>query len=201
MVGNTAEARRLGWGLPLYTAIVEFAIFVPIAFSNPDTSFFLNIFVMAPILLLVSLTLIVLLIRAAVGYGRRQFLPVLAALDILWAIPASLFFYDREHPVALRETARWFAWSHEYKDEVLAQPTSSSGDLKHIEWDGWGFPGPGDTTVFLVFDPTDSLSTAAKSHQSGKFNGIPCKVFLVRRLESHWYDVLFFTDETWDQCN
>ena len=89
MVENTAEARRLRWRLPFYTAIVGFAIFVTIALSNPDTSFVLDVFVVAPILLLISLTLIVLLIRAAFGYGRRQFLPLLATLAILWAIPAS----------------------------------------------------------------------------------------------------------------
>jgi hypothetical protein len=53
---------------------------------------------------------------------------------------------------------------------------------------------------YLVFDPGDSLSAAAASHQPGKFNGIPCEVYRVRRLESHWYTVLFYTDEDW-RCN
>ena len=30
------------------------------------------------------------------------------------------------------------AWSHRYKVEVLAQPAPANGELKHIEWDGWG---------------------------------------------------------------
>jgi len=55
--------------------------------------------------------------------------------------------------------------------------------------------------VFLVFDPTDSLSAAAKSHSPGKFKGIPCEVPLVRRLESHWYTVRFYTDEYWGRRN
>jgi hypothetical protein len=201
MVEKTMEAGRLRWRLPLYTGIIGFAVFVALELSNPNSSILLGAFVVLPIILIISLTLIVLLIRAAVGYGHVQFLPLLATLVVLWAIPASLVFYDRESPLALRDTARWLVWSHEYKNEVLAQPTSTNGDLKHIEWDGWGFPGAGDTSVFLVFDPTDTLSTAAKNHQSGKFNGIPCEVNRVRHLESHWYTVIYYTGPYyWDKC-
>jgi hypothetical protein len=92
-------------------------------------------------------------------------------------------------------------WSRDYKAEVLAQKDSARGELKHVEWDGSGFPGAGDTTVYLVFDPTDALSAAAKSHRPGKFNGIPCEVSLVHRLESHWYAVRFYTDEWWGRRN
>ena len=69
-----------------------------------------------------------------------------------------------------------------------------------MEWDGWGFVGM-DTTVYLVFDPTDSLSSAAATHQSGKFVGIPCKVPKVSRLENQWYAVTFYTNQYWDGCN
>jgi len=72
--------------------------------------------------------------------------------------------------------------------------------LKHIEWDGWGWGGQ-DTTVYLVFDPTNSLSAAAKVGQPGKFSGIPCEVFLVHRLESQWYTVQFYTNEFWGRRN
>ena len=57
---------------------------------------------------------------------------------------------------------KWLLYRHGYKAEVLAQP-SKNGELNHIEWDGWGWAGQ-DTTVYLVFDPTDSLSAAAKSN-------------------------------------
>jgi hypothetical protein len=57
-----------------------------------------------------------------------------------------------------------------------------------------------NTEVYLVFDPTDSLSRSASSRQPGKFDGIPCEVNLVRRLESHWYSVQFYTSEDWDHC-
>jgi hypothetical protein len=82
----------------------------------------------------------------------------------------------------------------------LAQPQPTHGELKHVEWDGWGWGGQ-DTTVYLVFDPADLLSQAASSHHPGKYNGIPCEVFLVRRLESQWYTVQFYTDEWWGQRN
>ena len=49
----------------------------------------------------------------------------------------------------------------------------------------------------LSFDPTDSLSNAASTHQPGKYSGVPCEVVLVRRLETAWYTVQFYTDERW----
>jgi hypothetical protein len=93
------------------------------------------------------------------------------------------------------DASRWLAKSQDYKSEVLAQP-AAIGELKHIEWDGWGWAGQ-DTTVYLVFDPTDSLSAAAKSQRPGKFSSLPCEVFLVRRMEDHWYTVQFYTNEFW----
>jgi len=100
----------------------------------------------------------------------------------------------------VRSAARWLVWSDVYKSKVLAQPASANGELKHIEWDAWGFAGQ-YTTVFLVFDPTDTLSAAANSQRPGEVIGIPCEVVLVRRLESHWYTALFYTNDYWGQCH
>jgi hypothetical protein len=102
------------------------------------------------------------------------------------------------YPTA-KTTARWLLWSRDYKSKVLSQPSSSSGDLKHIEWDGWGWAGM-NTAVYLVFDPTDSLSPVAKNHQSGRFSGVPCEVFRVRRLENQWYTAQLYTGENWSNC-
>jgi hypothetical protein len=110
-------------------------------------------------------------------------------------------FSEVENYLPVRTVARWLVRSHHYKAEVMVQPNSVNGELKHIEWDGWGFPGAGDTTVYLVFDPTDSLVAAAKTRQTGKFSGIPCEVFSVRRLERGWYTVQFYTDEWWGRRN
>jgi hypothetical protein len=95
---------------------------------------------------------------------------------------------------AIRPFLRWLLWSSRFKAEVLAQQVPVIGELKHMEWEATGFAGVANNTIYLVFDPTDSLSAA---HSPGKFNGIPCKIRLVRRLESHWYSVWFYTDEVW----
>jgi hypothetical protein len=92
--------------------------------------------------------------------------------------------------------ARWLIWSPSYKAAAMAQPEPENHELKHIEWDGWGWGGE-DNYVYLVFDPADLLSGAARSHQPGKYNGIPCEVFVVRRLEEKWYTVRFYTDRVW----
>jgi len=109
-----------------------------------------------------------------------------------------LFVYNFQ----IRTFTRWSLWSGRYKNKVLAQPASVKGELKHIEWESWGWGGQ-DFSVFLLFDPTDSLSGPAKNLQSGKLNGIPCEVSSVRRMDSHWYIVLFdqYVDQSsWDTC-
>lgn len=114
----------------------------------------------------------------------------------LVALVVALAVYGVKNSSAIR----WRIGSRSYKAKVLAQPGSPNGEFRHVEWDGWGWAGQ-DTTVYLVFDPTDSLSAAAKSHQPGKFDGIPCEVTLVRLLESHWYSVQFYTNEFWGRRN
>jgi hypothetical protein len=99
-----------------------------------------------------------------------------------------------------RSALRWLLWSRRYKTELLAHAYSPSQGLNHIEWDGWGFAG-NDTVAYLVFDPTDSLASAAKRGAAGRFDGLPCEVSLVRRLESRWYSVVFYTDADWDHCS
>jgi hypothetical protein len=78
----------------------------------------------------------------------------------------------------LRTTIRWLLWSKDYKTKVLTQPNSAKGELKHIEWDGWGFPGAGDTVVYLVFDPDDSLSTEARAIRRENSAAYPAKSFV-----------------------
>ena len=195
MIDKTTQP---GWRVPSCVAIVELVIFIPLAIYGPDMFFFSIIYVVAPTLTVISLALIVWLIRDAIVNRHRKLLPILGTLAILWAIPVSLFFYDYKHPFELRETARWLAWSRDYKREVLAQPTAAK-EFKHIQWDVSGFAGIANNTVYLVFDPSDALSTAAKNRQPGKLDGLPCAVWHVRRLESQWYAVLFYTDQYWGQ--
>ncbi|HYB61761.1 MAG TPA: hypothetical protein VEH50_09800 [Methylomirabilota bacterium] len=187
---------QFSWRPLLGAAVIGLLAFTAIATCHADTSLFLNVFVVAPVLLVFTIgSVIYALIR------RRQLRTILATLAVLWAIAACFFLYNREHPFAIRETARWLIWSHEYKQQVLAQPTSVNGDLKHIQWDASGFAGVANNTAYLVFDPTNTLSDAAKNNQAAEFNGVPCKVRAIRRLENHWYAVLFYTNQAWGECN
>jgi len=183
--------RRLG----LYFTIIGPIVLVAISICQADIALLLDVFVIAPFLLIVTITGLVFL---AVSHHRRHTLFFIARLAFLWAIAVSLFLYDHEHPFALHETAKWLVWSPEYKQEVLKRP-SVNGDLKHIEWDGSGFAGA-ENNVYLVFDPNDSLSKA-KISKTLRFNGRSCDVREVNRLEREWYSVLFYTDQSWDECN
>lgn len=99
----------------------------------------------------------------------------------------------------IRTDARWLLFAGSYKAQVQSQPRQSNGELKHIEWGGWGWAGQ-DTTVFLVYDPSNELAIAAQSGRPGKYNGLPCEVYRVHRLESQWYTVQFYTNTYWDRC-
>jgi len=101
----------------------------------------------------------------------------------------------------VRTVGRWIIYKNTYKAEVLSQPSSTDSRLKHVEWDDWGgFAGVGGTVLYLVFDPNDSLASAARTGFPGKFSGLPCEVLHVRRVESQWYIVLFYSETDWEHC-
>jgi hypothetical protein len=181
MSALTSDGNRFDWRLPLYTVLgaILFGI------GPYDLSVILYLFAVA----IVSL----FLLNDAFRKRRRQ---SLLTLVIYWAVSAVLVM----NYSAIRDECRWLAWSYKYKPMVMAQRMSAPGELRHIEWDGWGFAGA-DTTVYLVFDPTHALSSAAQSHGPGKFDGLPCEVPLVRRLQRHWYAVRFYTEESWGGRN
>jgi hypothetical protein len=198
MAEKTAETSPFNWRQPTYAALAAFAVFISIAVCQADTALFLYLFLVGPILIFIS---IALPIYTILGNGRQKRLTLLCTLATVWAVSAFLFVYHVHDQSAVRRTARWLVWSHNYKAKVLAQQAPANGEFRHIEWDGWGWGGQ-DTTVFLVFDPKDSLSSAASIHQPGiKFDGIPCAVPEVARLESQWYAVLFYTNQDWGRCN
>jgi hypothetical protein len=181
---------RFNWRLSLYSSLGAAIIFLPkMVFGNDIGTFLMT----AIIAVIVSLVLLVILFRTV----RRQAAAALTMAAVFCVASWLLFRVSDD----VRTTGRWLIHSRSYKADVLAQPDSSNGGLKHVEWDGWGFPGAGDTVVYLVFDPDDSLALAAGSHSPGKFSGIPCEVPNVRHLEDHWYTVLFYTDTTWDHCS
>jgi hypothetical protein len=189
MIQTMAEENRFHWQLPFYIAMGSLLIFFPIIIHDPTFGEILYLFVVAPI---GSLFLLVLAIRRK----GRQRLAILSMLAVYWLVSWTLV----KNSVEVRATSRWLLRSKDYKAQVLALPDSGNGELRHLEWDGWGFAGAGDTNVYLVFDPSDSLSAAAKSHSPGKFSGIPCEISQIRRLESQWYSVVFYTDTDWGHC-
>lgn len=188
ITGKAEKEDRFNWWLPFIAAVGAIILFVPIMIYDFDIDEMLYIFIALPIIS------VIFLVVAILKKGLHR-LTVLSMLIVYIAVSLSLFKYSNE----LRWTTRWTLWSKDYKANVLAQPNPTNEELKHIEWDGWGWGG-NDTVVYLVFDPTDSLAVAAKSHSSGKFSGIPCEVDRVHRLESHYYTVLFYTDTGWNSC-
>ncbi len=177
------------WWFPAWVAACSVIAFLPLIVNGSDFAGLLYVFVTIPV---VSLTLL----TTAFRQKGKQRVAALAAFTIFVFFTATLFknFYS------LRNRARWFAYSEPYMRAIAAQPVPASGKLKHIEWDGWGFTGAGDTVVYLVFDPSNSLAVAAKTHEQGKYSGLPCEVVRVQRLEDDWYTVLFYTDTDWDDC-
>jgi hypothetical protein len=178
------------WWLPFYAAVGALIIFVLlISVFILDYGNILYIYFVIPI---ASITLLVI----AFLKWKRLGHVILSMLVVFWLASWVLLKNELE----VRSDVRWIFVSKDYKAKVQSQPLPAIGELKHIEWDGWGFAGM-DTVVYLVFDPSDSLATEIKSHTSGKFNGIPCQVNHVGRLESHYYTVLFYTETGWDSCN
>lgn len=106
--------------------------------------------------------------------------------------------------VSLNETfkshIRWLLFSRSYQHKLAALPALNTEGLRHIEWDGWGFPGAGNTVVYLVDDPSNSLQVAAALQRPGKYRGLPCQVYSVNKLQSGYYAVQFYTSTDWQHC-
>ena len=191
MVDKADQEHRFNWRLPLAALLSTPLIFLIVAIFQSESLVYL--FFMVPI---ISVVLIVFAVYSAITRKKLRSVSILSMLAIFWVLSVPLF----KNYLAVRSAARWLIWSRDYKAEVVAQPPPANGDLKHLDWDGWGWGGE-NTEVYLVFDPTDSLSVAARSHQPGKFNGLPCEVDRVFRLESNWYAAQFYTGTDWDHCN
>ncbi len=187
----SAEANRIDWRIAGGVALWAVAAF-GILLSADDFTFLVAYFLAG---LTTTLLLFAFLVANAISKSGRG-LSLLAALIVFWVVASILFVnYD-----ATRTHARWLLWSRHFKQYVLAQPEPANGELRHIEWDAWGYAGA-DTEIYLVFDPTDSLASESRKRTSGKFSGIPCEVFRLHHLENHWFTARFYTDEEWDHCS
>jgi hypothetical protein len=183
-----AADERFNWRLPLCGVLGGAFVDLPLLiFGNSIVAF------SASVVLGAVITSIVV-----VSFFRTVRLQTVAAFSMAVAFGASswLLFLGSD---GIRTAGRWLFQSGKYKAEIAAQPDPANGELKHVEWDVWGFAGA-ETEAYLVFDPDDSLRAAAERHSPGKYDGIPCKVPDVRRLEDRWYVVRFYTDTDWNHC-
>jgi len=190
-----AGADRFNWRMLFYAAIAAIVVMLLLFVYGSDPALDYLFFIVPTVCLMILALLLVVVIRKRT---RKHLSMLLAALVFLFAAGAMLKTQEE-----LRPSLRWGLWSQRLKAQVLAQPSASNEELKHIEWDGWGGAPVGDWTAYIVYDPTDSLAVEAKAGRSGsykKLKGIPCEIDSVRRLEAHWYSVVLGVNEWWDRC-
>jgi hypothetical protein len=118
------------------------------------------------ITMLLGAIVCVALLIVAILKIRRQTISSLLMVVVFRAVCWALVRISDD----VRTVCRWALHENAYKAEVLAQPSSTDGRLKHVEWDGWGFVGSGDMVVYLVFDPNDSLASAATGQGSNSLS-------------------------------
>src|SRR5664280_3012128 len=138
-------------------------------FLRGSDASWLHILVIGPIF---CFSCLILLLIAAFRKRPLRCLSILLTIIAFLVVSWALLVNEN----ALRPALRWMLFSQRYKSELLAQPASANGELKHLQRDVWGWGPIGPTIVYLVFDPNDSLSTAAKSRRAGQFGGMPCEV-------------------------
>ncbi len=186
---------RFSWQMSLY-AVVAAVLVMLLSFVYASDPVLDYLFFLVPTVCLAILALLLVIVFSK--RTRRNLSMLLAAVMFLLVAGAMLKTQE-----VVRSSFRWRLWSQRMKAQVLAQPSAPNEQLKHIEWDGWGWGPVGDWTAYIVYDPTDSLAVEVKAGRSGSYGrlkGIPCEVNSVRRLEAHWYSVVLGMNEWWDRC-
>ena len=161
---------------------------LPMFFLGNDV---LAVLLTIPLAVMIGIGVLIVAIRRIKRHRLAVFIMLLIFFILSW-----VFF---KHSNDVRLNGRWLIHAKSYKAQVLNQSVGSAGELKHIEWDGWGFAGS-DTVVYLVFYPNDALAAAAKSKSPGTYEGLPCPVSRIHRLEHYWYTAFFYTDTDWRHC-
>jgi hypothetical protein len=192
MARQAAPADRFRWQLSVWAVVCTTILFVPLVIWNIDFGLILY-FLFASIAILVELIITIVLANRT---RHRRWLSFLAMIVATCATSSLLF----TNAFFIHTRGHWITQGSQSSAAVLAQPTPSAGDLKHVEWDGWGWGG-NDTTVYLVFDPIDSLASAAKNHASGRISSALCGISRMQRLEKNWYSVVFYTNDAWGDCS
>jgi hypothetical protein len=144
-----------------------------------------------------ALGTLTLLFVVATLNKRQQRVQALAVYVVCIAVTSLIIVNQAQ----LRRHILWLIWSNRYKTQALANSTRANTELKHIGWegDGWGSGATGDWMGYVVFDPSDSLAAATKTSTPTTYQGIPCTVIAVRRLEKHWYSVVLEMNKFWDK--
>src|SRR6185437_8083680 len=115
--GSIDKRDQLGWRMPICAALAAALVFLPLVISpNADAVY---LFVIVPGLVL---TVICVLIYAAI----RKKLPIAVTVAAFCAVSTVVFLCNFQ----IRTFTRWFLWSDQYRNRVLAEPTPINGDLK-----------------------------------------------------------------------
>jgi hypothetical protein len=190
---RTKGIGRINWALSVGIAAGFSVLSLALIVYTPYAEFPLTLVVIP----LVGITLLVLLSVACVRKMKR--LQASMALALFAVIATSFAVLKLQEPI--RESLRWLLWSKHFKAELQRAPSGRPGEFRHIEWQATGFAGVANDSIYLVFDPSDALASAARTGSAGKYTGVPCEVLKVRRLENEWYSVEFYTDEAWGERN
>lgn len=184
---------RFDWKLTIYLIGCGLLAVILIEIcSDFDILEILYFFALVP---LCGLILLFIAIFSAIRKRQEQSLSIFLALVAYCGTSWLLY----KSSLDLHFTERWLLHSKSYKAELLAQPSPPNGELRHMEWDGWGMFAQ-DTEAYLTYDPSNSLSH--KDPLTGKFGSLHCDVWRVQRLEDHWYSVTFYTNTGWeDSCD
>ena len=166
----TIAKGRINWALPVRAAVGLLIVSSVLIVYTPYAEFPLT-FVVMP---LVCITLIVLLLVA--GVRNRKRLQASAALALVAVIAISFTALKLQEPI--RESLRWLLWSNRFKTELLLAPSPRRGELRHIEWQATGFAGVANDTIYLVYDPTDALASAARVGSPGRTIAFPALIFI-----------------------
>lgn len=156
----------------------------------------LRLFVLCPVLAMAS---VVFLVAAVWTRGLRRRLSMLCVTALLWGMTPPLLGLGDRYSRLVDDRLRWWCWGGYYQRLILAQP-AQVGELRHVEWDGWGIAGI-ETEAYLVFDPDDVVPSRAGLRESGQIRGIPCGVANTDRLSAHWSIVTMYTNTDWGHCD
>lgn len=179
---------RALWSFPIAGALIATALYTPLLYAKQfdleSLGYILLLFVLAVICLIV---VIVHRLRSRHWIGLKWIFAAVAFLGI-----STLMFHFTEH---LRPWARWLLAADRYTNLVLEQEPDRQTGLRYIQWDGWGWAGT-DTSVELVYDPSDSLAHEIRYNPKGRFAEVADKTAFVQRLGHGWYSLTLYTGET-----